>query len=244
MSALPGKPLTLRLGPGLEFELADVSTLDAFFATVSYRLEPDGWGTRFPLTLDHLNAGRLGPGSAPAAVTELETIGRELRELPARKAVWDFQDTRPRDDAALPVNRAAANLHDYFVAADGRTPLVERLRAAAQAAAERRATVVMPTKYAGQELKKALTLLAFGLGLGTVALLWFPHWFLTSHGGKDGPLIWAMGYLMAGFGAWLTLEARSPGLAAWRRRHPWVAGIAASVVSLGVVILSWSSGER
>lgn len=236
-------PVTLHLGAGREVELTDPATLDAFFATVSYRLEPDGWATRFPFTLDHLNAGRLGPAEARGAVAELDTIARELRDLPARRAVWDYQDTRPRDDADLPVRRDAANLHEYFVANDGRTPLAERLREAAATAGERHGSVRVQTKRAHEELTRAGTLLLLGLGIGVAGLIWFPDWFLTSHGGKDGPLIWAMGFLLAGFGVWGLLEARAPALAAWRRRHPVLAGIVATVVTIAVVVASWRSGR-
>ena len=237
-------PITLRFGAGQpSIELADPATLEAFFATVSYRLEPDGWATRFPLTLDVLNAGRLTPAEAPAVVAELDLIAAELRALPARKAVWDYQDTRPREDVGLPVRRGAANLHDYFVAVDGRTPLAERLREAAEAARSRGTAVHLGTARARQDLHKAVALLGFGLVTGTAALLWFPDYFLTNHGGHDGPLIWAVGYLVAGFGAWGLLEARRPALAAWRRRHPWPTGTAALLVTVAVIVVSWRSGD-
>ena len=232
-------PVTLDLGPGRTFELATDAVLEAFFATVSYRLEPDGWATRFPLTLDYLRAGRLGPAEAAGAVAELETIGRELRELPARKAVWDYQDTRPRDGAGELVNDAAPNLDEYFVAADGRTPLGQRLREVAEASRERRQTVRLATTFGRKQLRGALFLLALGLVIGTVALVWFPDVFLTQHGSKSGPLIWAVGYLMAGFGVWLVVEARSPGLADRRRRQPWLAFLVGGALTAAVLTAAW-----
>ncbi|MBV9657922.1 MAG: hypothetical protein JO295_07410 [Verrucomicrobia bacterium] len=241
-TTVTSSPLTLHLGAAQAVTLASPPVLDAFFATVSYRLEPDGWGTRFPITLDYLHAGRLGPAEAAAAQAELETIARELRALPARKAVWDYQDTRPR---AVPpgfpgVNPAAENLDAYFVAADdGRTPLVERLRELAVACRERGQTLRLATSEGRKQLKGALFVLGFGLLLGTAGLLWFPHYILSNHGSKSGPLIWAVGYLIAGFGVWMTLEARSPALAAMRRRHSWLATFVGAAVTLAVFIAAW-----
>lgn len=233
-------PVTISLGPGRSFELASNAVLEAFFATVSYRLEPDGWATRFPLTLDYLRAGRLGPAEAAGVLAELETIGRELRALPARKAVWDYQDTRPRLDAGGEiVNPAAENLHDYFVTADGRTPLVQRWRELAEASRDVRQTVRIATTFQRKQLKNALALFLFGSVLGTAALIWFPNYFLTGHGSKNGPLIWAVGYLMAGFGAWMLLESRSPALADRRRRHAWLSALIGGGITLAVLIASW-----
>lgn len=234
------RPVTLSLGNGHTFELADEAVLEAFFATVSYRLEPEGWATRFPLTLDALNAGRLLPAQAPAAVAELDLIAAELRDLPARRAVWDYQDTRRRDDRALAVRHDAGSLHDYFVAADGRTPLVGRLREVAAAAGERASAVVLPTRQARETRKKAVTLTVLGLGLGVAGWIWFPHWFLTSHGGKDGVAFWAVGFLMAGFGGWGLLEVRAPTLASWRRAHPLIAGM---LIAAAVGVMLWFGWE-
>ena len=233
-------PITLHLGAGHTVELAEAHVLDAFFATVSYRLEPEGWATRFPLALDALNAGRLTPAQAPAALAELDLIAAELRALPARRAVWDYQDTRPWDDRALPVRHDAGSLHDYFVAADGRTPLVARLREAAAAAHERGVALVVPTKAANDARQFGLVLLVSGLALGVAARTWFPRWFLTSHGGKDGVAFWALGFLMAGFGGWAWWEARFPALAGWRRAHPLVTGL---LVAAATGVTLWAGWE-
>lgn len=240
----PPPPVTLRLdAAGYSLELADPATLEAFFATVSYRLEPEGWATRFPLTLDGLNAGRLTPAEAPAILAELDLIAAELRALPSRKAVWDYQDTRLREDAGLPVRHGAASLHDYFVAADGRTPLVTRLREVAEAARSRGVAVRVGTARARADFRRAVSLLGFGLAAGTAALVWFPDYVLTSHGAHDGPLAWAVGYLVASFGAWGLMEARRPALSAWRRRHPWLAWTAALLVTVAVIVAGWRGGR-
>ena len=153
--------------------------------------------------------------------------------------MWDYQDTRRRDDRALAVRHDAANLHDYFVAADGRTPLAARLREVAAAAGERASAVVLPTRQAREARKKATVLTVFGLCLGLAGWVWFPHWFLTSHGGHEGLTFWAVGFLLAGFGAWGLLEVRAPTLASWRRAHPLVTGLLGAAATAATVWGGW-----
>src|SRR5258707_8353336 len=69
-------------------DLAPAYALDALFATISLRLEPNGWASRFPAVLDHLQGGRIDPARADAALTELRTIARELADVPVDRVVW------------------------------------------------------------------------------------------------------------------------------------------------------------
>src|SRR5215470_4756251 len=102
------------------FELGPKTMLEALFATITYRLEPDGRGSRFPMVMKRLYSGRLRPSEIPGAVRELEAIESELTGLPADRAIWSLSDLRRRDDRELPVNHRATNVRDYFVGADGR----------------------------------------------------------------------------------------------------------------------------
>jgi hypothetical protein len=108
-------------------EIAPDHVLRALFATISYRLEPDGWATRFPVVLDQLQQGSLDAGRADQALTELEQIEAQLRSLPPDLVVWSLDDLRVRNDSKQPVNHNAKNIYDYFIARDG-TPLVHKLR--------------------------------------------------------------------------------------------------------------------
>src|SRR5687768_9436364 len=114
---------------GKKFPIGEIQCVDAFFATISYRLEPDGWGSRFPITMDHLSEGRVGSGNAREALNELRIIEPELRALPKDKVIWDIQERSPRDDAFQPVNHSAANVYDYFITRSGK-PILSALKEA------------------------------------------------------------------------------------------------------------------
>jgi hypothetical protein len=108
-------------------KIAPDHVLRALFATISYRLEPDGWATRFPAVLDHLQQGSLDASRIDQALTELAQIEAELKSLPARRVVWSLDDLRVLNDSKQPVNHRAQNIFEYFVARDG-TPVVNKLR--------------------------------------------------------------------------------------------------------------------
>src|ERR1039458_6263002 len=116
----------LRVGSET-FDLGPPVVMEGLFATISYRLEPSGRGSRFPTVMARLYEGRLNPSSAPAASRALEEIEAGLALLPLGSVVWSLADLRRRDDSQLPVNRSAKNVCDYFVAGDGRS-LVSVLR--------------------------------------------------------------------------------------------------------------------
>ena len=66
--------------------------LHAFFSTIAARLEPDGWGSRFPAVMKTLYGGEIGGEDASRAVAELDQIRAELREHPPADVVWDYED--------------------------------------------------------------------------------------------------------------------------------------------------------
>jgi hypothetical protein len=107
--------------------LAPQCILDGLFATIGYRLEPGGTGTRFPITMAQLRLGRLDPAKSDEAAVELDTIARELKAVPFRRAVWNLNNPVPIDDAKMPVNRSAISAYDYFVTTGG-SPVLGVLR--------------------------------------------------------------------------------------------------------------------
>jgi hypothetical protein len=79
----------IRIG-GEVFARISGRVTEAFFATVSYRLGPRGWGTRFPAVLNDLYGGRLSAKRVSVALRELETIENELRARFGRKSDVGF----------------------------------------------------------------------------------------------------------------------------------------------------------
>lgn len=81
-------PLGLHVGD-LTWRVGSPDLLHAFFSTVSVRLEPLGWGTRFPALMNELYDGELPPGRVETALSELLLARRELSLLPPSRVVWD-----------------------------------------------------------------------------------------------------------------------------------------------------------
>jgi len=96
------------------------SFLNAFFSTIAARLEPDGWGTRFPAAMGDLFGGELTAERAAAARDELDTIRAELREHPPSDVVWDFHDRSKQPPWGDKISGHITDLGNYFVTSDGR----------------------------------------------------------------------------------------------------------------------------
>jgi len=100
-----------------------------FREIVSTRLEPDGWGTRFPVLMNHVDSeGEWTPSEAAALEQELLIIGDELSRLPALPRTEGWQAEVAREAGLSP-----STLLDSFFDVDGE-PLVERLLDVARAA--------------------------------------------------------------------------------------------------------------
>jgi hypothetical protein len=142
-----GDRLVLDVGDGI-FNLGrggsaqvPMCGLNAALATVSYRLEPDGVGTRFP-AFAQLRRGWIDALEAEALAAELPRIAAQLTALPVRAVVWELSTLRRRDDSAAPVNRFALNAHDYLITRDNQ-PVIHVLAEAAAACARYGAPLVI-----------------------------------------------------------------------------------------------------
>jgi len=95
------------------------SFFDSFFSTVAARLEPDGWGTRFPTVMGNLFEGELPGERAVQAREELATIRVELREHPPSDVVWDIHDRSKQPPWGDRIADRITDLGNYFVTSDG-----------------------------------------------------------------------------------------------------------------------------
>jgi hypothetical protein len=214
----------LRVGAET-FDLGPPAIMEGLFATISYRLEPDGRGSRFPIVMNRLYAGRLGPADLSAACRELEEIETGLASLPSDRAVWSFSDLRRRDDSRLPVNHAARNVRDYFVAGDGR-PLVTVLRDATRRSQDRNEHVELASSEVRGKTRGAWTLLIGGFLWTVVGYLFLPHWIFASMSDSSpstGPLIWPAGIFVFGGGVVQLAMLRHPAIEDWFQRRIWLA---------------------
>ena len=102
--------------------------LHAFFSTISVRLEPLGWGTRFPALMHDLYHGELPPDRVETALSELLLARRELSFVPVEQVVVDVDVP----GVPAPWGSTAASASDAskcFVTEDG-TDLFDVLLAA------------------------------------------------------------------------------------------------------------------
>jgi 2,3-bisphosphoglycerate-dependent phosphoglycerate mutase len=122
--------------------------LHSFFSTVAYQVEKQGWGSRFPALVGELYRGSLPAERVPEARRELETIRRELGELPPEERVYDYDD--PNRETPWPVPPGASSLADGFLTATGKNVL-DVLERALDVSEETGAPVeIRPFQSAGQ----------------------------------------------------------------------------------------------
>ncbi|AFE03660.1 hypothetical protein COCOR_00710 [Corallococcus coralloides DSM 2259] len=101
-------------------ELGRGDFVHAFFSTLSARLEPEGWGTRFPTLLNTLYQGELPKAHAARAVEELRAARMELRAFSPAEVVWDIEDRDARPPWGADIASSITSLADYFVTSTGR----------------------------------------------------------------------------------------------------------------------------
>lgn len=103
------------------YELGHSDLVHSFFSTISYHLEKDGWGTKYPLLMDDLYHNELTWNDVPTVKANLKEIEQELSKLPFNLVVWVIKDlslTPPWEDKISP---KVTNLANYFATSSGKT---------------------------------------------------------------------------------------------------------------------------
>jgi hypothetical protein len=200
------------------FDLCQLGIATGFFATISYRLEPNGPASRFPVVINRLKAGRMAPTYASRALEELAEIDNGLASLAPDQVIWGGGVLCNWDDRQLPVNHSARNLREYFIADDGR-PLGDALREVVLFA-QRTNQLVGLRNLEAQQIHRSAWLFLIGGSLWTVlGFVFFRRWVITSMfddaKNLSGPLIWPAGILLFATGLVRFQMARYPAL---RRR--------------------------
>jgi len=101
------------------YEIGAWSFFHSFFSTVSYHLEPDGWGSRFPILMNNLYSGTLAWTDAPQALIELMGARKELEAFPPDKVIWDIEDLTKQPPWGDNIDGTITNLSNYFGTNDG-----------------------------------------------------------------------------------------------------------------------------
>jgi 2,3-bisphosphoglycerate-dependent phosphoglycerate mutase len=117
-------------------EIGAGAILHGLFSTISANLEPDGWGSRFPVVMNQLYRGTLAPSDCAAALRELRTIETALSDVPARNVVWDFDNPMSAPSPHYLAGADARNAADYFITVNGlnllRSGLIESVESAVE----------------------------------------------------------------------------------------------------------------
>jgi 2,3-bisphosphoglycerate-dependent phosphoglycerate mutase len=108
-----------RVGSVVE-EIGTPDFLHAFFSTISGRLEPKGWGTRFPELMGPLYQGALSAEDGPKVLRDLRTIRRELKAYPPWQVIWDIDLQQAKPPWGDQISSGITDLSNYFVTSRGK----------------------------------------------------------------------------------------------------------------------------
>ncbi|MCY8609868.1 immunity 70 family protein [Bacillus haynesii] len=103
------------------YEAGHGDFVHSFFSTISYHLEKDGWGTKYPLLMNDLYHDKLKWSDVPAARNNLKEIEAELSKLPPENVVWDIEDLSKNPPWGNNISPKVTNLSNYFATNDGKT---------------------------------------------------------------------------------------------------------------------------
>lgn len=109
----------IKVGAGVDL-LGDGDFVTSFFSTVAGNLEPDGWGSRFPVAMGPLYEGEVPAAQVPALRRELATIRSELAKLPPDRVIWDLDEPAARPPWGDDIAADITDLGNYFVTMDGK----------------------------------------------------------------------------------------------------------------------------
>lgn len=103
------------------YELGHSDFVHSFFSTISYHLEKDGWGTKYPLLMNELYNNKLSFNDATVAKTNLIEIEQQLTKFPPEHIVWDIDDVSIKPPWGETISPKVTSLANYFATADGKT---------------------------------------------------------------------------------------------------------------------------
>jgi hypothetical protein len=109
----------IKVGAGVNL-LGDDDFVTAFFSTIAGNLEPDGWGSRFPVAMGPLYDGEVPAGQVHALRRELDSIRTELGQLSPDRVIWDLDDREARPPWQDNIASDITDLGNYFVTMDGK----------------------------------------------------------------------------------------------------------------------------
>lgn len=101
-------------------EIGTQDFLHAFFSSISYYLEPDGWGTRFSELMNDFYQGKLNFADSIKVLKDIKIIREELRKYDPDKIIWDIEDNSKSPPWGNNISKDIKDLSNYFVTSTGK----------------------------------------------------------------------------------------------------------------------------
>ncbi|MDP4086145.1 MAG: immunity 70 family protein [Bacillota bacterium] len=124
------------------YEIGSADFLHSFFSTISYHLEPDGWGTKYPYLLKKLYYEPLEWSEIALARNEAKAIKNNLKKLTSEEVVWDINDLTAKSPWGKDISEKVPNLANYFATSEGDT-FFDILNEALNSAEEDKSSIVI-----------------------------------------------------------------------------------------------------
>lgn len=117
------------------YELGHSDFVHSFFSTISYHLEKEGWGTKYPLLMNGLYNDQLDWNDVPVVKANLIEIEQELSNYSPEQVIWDIDDLLQVPPWGDKISPKVTSLANYFATSAGKT-FFEVLRTAIEVAEE------------------------------------------------------------------------------------------------------------
>lgn len=103
------------------YELGHSDFVHSFFSTISYNLEKEGWGTKYPFLMNELYNDKLNWEDVSVVKADLIEIEQELSKLSPDYVIWDIDNLSQRPPWGDKISSKVTNLANYFATNDGKT---------------------------------------------------------------------------------------------------------------------------
>jgi hypothetical protein len=120
-----------------DYEIGSGSFFNSFFSTISYHLEPNGWGSKYPVLMNEFYQGTLEWKKAEEILKNILEIREYLKKYTPDKVIWDIKDLKKRPPWGDNISTDITDLSNYFVTSDGNDLFDVLINAFAEAVSEK-----------------------------------------------------------------------------------------------------------
>ncbi|MDP4147419.1 MAG: Imm70 family immunity protein [Bacillota bacterium] len=111
---------------GIWAEVGESDFLHAFFSTISFHLESNKWGSRYPYLLRKFYYDGLTSQEIPQALEELKDIRTKFSTMKSEEIIWDAEDLLKKPPISFLKGLQASILSECFITVGGKN-LINRL---------------------------------------------------------------------------------------------------------------------